>query len=57
MSSATTLPQDSVLEKTLLGLCLESQDNYDRMAQVLQGDASKVFFAPNLRSLSATALH
>jgi replicative DNA helicase len=47
MSSATTLPQDSVLEKTLLGLCLESQDNYDRMAQVLQGDASKVFFAPN----------
>jgi replicative DNA helicase len=47
MSSATTLPQDAVLEKTLLGLCLESQDNYDRMAQVLQGDASKVFFAPN----------
>jgi replicative DNA helicase len=50
-----TPPQDHGLEKTLLGLCLESQDNYDRMAQVLQGDASMVFYFPFHQS-SMTAL-
>ena len=40
-------PQDVFLEKTLLGLCLESHDNYDRMSQILQGDAAKVFFQPS----------
>lgn len=46
-SRMTTPPQDATLEKTLLGLCLESHENYDRMTQTLQGDASTVFAIPS----------
>ena len=38
-------PQDITLEQVLLGLCLESQDNYEIMMRVIAGDPAAIMYS------------
>lgn len=38
-------PQDTTLEQVLLGLCLESPDNYEQMMRIVSGDPAAMMFS------------
>lgn len=38
-------PQDTTLEQVLLGLCLESPDNYEMMTRIVSGDPAAMMFS------------
>mgnify|MGYP000911631203 CR=1 FL=1 len=44
-------PSNIDVEKSLIGLCLENQDNYDLMLRTIPSDPASIFFAPNHRDV------